>query len=326
MTDQMITENSKPVVMERCRSIVRAVLTKFMAIQSPEEGYAKGLAPYQEQAAEWIKTVDEIPEIVDMARLLDGPKLFFKALECDETHPLYERRFNYILERMGKYYSKKVVSGVAEKKYSVLAEFVEPEDAEYEIPYEIKGDVFLKCNEEAQKETVVVPSWIRVIDRFAFSSCKDVKHVILPDTVQEIGYGAFHYSGIKDIVIPDSVTKMEHEVFEECWSLTSAVIGKGITELGERTFRICQYLEHLELPEGLEKVGVRAFEECYSLKTVWVGGKEYRISDPDAPVPVRLVYDCLEEIRDKIRRDYENGVMDEFEYVDYNIAGDGYSY
>ena len=44
------------------------------------------------------------------------------------------------------------------------------------------------------------------------------------------------------------------------------------------------------------------------------------------PLPVRLVYDCLEEIRDKIRRDYENGLMDEFEYVDYNIAGDGYSY
>ena len=42
--------------------------------------------------------------------------------------------------------------------------------------------------------------------------------------------------------------------------------------------------------------------------------------------PVQLVYDCLEEIRAKIRRDYENGLMDEFEYIDYYIAGDGYSY
>ena len=326
MTDQIALENSKPFVMKRCQNIVRSVLTKFMKIQSPEEKYAKALAPYQEQAAEWMKTVNDIPEIVDMARLLDGPKLFFRALDCDETDPLYERRFSYTLERMGKYYSEKVVRGVSEKKYSIAADFVEPEDAEYEIPYEIEGDVFLKFNEAAQKETVVVPSWIRVIDRFAFRGCKDIKHVILPDSVQEIGCGAFHYSGITDIVIPDSVTRMEHEVFEECWKLTSAVIGKGITDLEERAFRICQRLEHLELPEGLKKVGYRAFEECYSLKTVWVGGKEYRIGDPDAPAPVQLVYDCLEEIRDKIRRDYENGLMDEFEYIDYNIAGDGYSY
>ena len=326
MTDQIALENSKPLVMERCKNIVRAVLTKFMMIQSPEEEYEKELAPYKEQAAEWMKTVDDIPETVDMARLLDGPKLFLKALDCDEADPLYQWKFPYILERMGKYYSEKVVHGASEKKYCISAEFVEPEDAEYEIPNEIEGDVFLKFNKEAQKETVVVPSWIRVIDRFAFSSCEDIRHVILPDTVQEIRSGAFHYSGIKDIVVPDSVTMMENEVFEECRALTSAVIGKGITRLEERTFRICQRLEHLELPEGLEKVGHRAFEECYSLKTVRVGGKEYRIRDSHAPAPVRLVYDCLEEIRDKIRRDYENGLMDEFEYIDYNIAGDGYSY
>ena len=216
MTDQIALENSKPIVMERCKNIVRAVLTKFMMIQSPEEEYAKELEPYKEQAAEWMKTVDEIPEIVDMARLLDGPKLFLKALDCDETDPLYQFKFPYTLERMGKYYSEKVVRGVSEKKYSILADFVEPEGAEYEIPYEIEGDVFLKCNKEARKETVVVPSWIRVIDSFAFSGCEDIRHVILPDTVEEIRYGAFRYSGIKDIVVPDRVTRMENEVFEEC--------------------------------------------------------------------------------------------------------------
>ena len=61
MTDQIALENSKPIVMERCKNIVHAVLTKFMMIQSPEEEYAKELVPYKEQAAEWMKTVDEIP-------------------------------------------------------------------------------------------------------------------------------------------------------------------------------------------------------------------------------------------------------------------------
>ena len=120
-------------------SEVRAVLTKFMMIRSPEEEYAKELAPYQEQAADLMKPVDEIPEIVDMARLLDGPRLFLKALDCDETDPYYRWKYPYILERMCKYYSEKVVLGVSGKKYSVSADFVEPEGAEYVIPYEIKG-------------------------------------------------------------------------------------------------------------------------------------------------------------------------------------------
>ena len=54
--------------------------------------------------------------------------------------------------------------------------------------------------------------------------------------------------------------------------------------------------------------------------------REYRLRDPEAPRPVKLVLDNLEYIRDRIQSDYEDGLMDEFEYTDYNIAGDGYSY
>ena len=106
----------------------------------------------------------------------------------------------------------------------------------------------------------------------------------------------------------------------------SVVIGKGITELQSRTFESCQQLDHLELPATLKRVGSYAFERCYSLKKVWVDGLEYSLRDSEAPGPVKMVYDCLEEIRDRIQSDYDNGLMDEFEYVDYNIAGDGYSY
>ena len=85
-------------------------------------------------------------------------------------------------------------------------------------------------------------------------------------------------------------------------------------------------MDHLELPPGLQGVGSDAFEKCYSLKRVWVNGIEYHLRDSSAPRPVKLVFDNLEFIRDRIRSDYEDGLMDEFEYTDYNIAGDGYSY
>ena len=174
-------------------------------------------------------------------------------------------------------------------------------------------------------EIIVIPPWIREIDGLAFRKCK-AKRILIPDSVRKIGYSAFHNASIVSIVIPDSVTELRSEAFADCSNLKSAVIGKGITELQSRTFESCQLMDHLELPATLKRVGSYAFERCYSLKKVWVDGREYSLRDSDAPGPVKMVYDCLEEIRDRIQSDYDNGLMDEFEYVDYNIAGDGYSY
>jgi hypothetical protein len=193
--------------------------------------------------------------------------------------------------------------------------------------FKITEDFVLeKDNFHDQTETVVVPEGVLKINRNAFSYCEHVKQVIIPDTVREIGNGAFHDSGITSIVIPDSVTELGSNAFADCRQLERVVIGKGITQISDYTFRYCQSLEHLELPPGLERVGYYAFEECYSLRRVWVEGIEYRIRDSKAPKPVRLVFDSLEVIRNKILSDYKNGRMDEFEYIDYQIAGDGYHY
>ena len=194
------------------------------------------------------------------------------------------------------------------------------------MAFKMEGYVLKKYESDSKEETVVIPEGTKVIDRTAFMYRREVKSIVIPDTVEEIGYSAFEESGIKSIVIPDSVTKMGSEIFTECRNLVSVVIGRGITKLDTRTFRSCQSLEHLELPAGVEKIGSDCFEECYTLKKVWVDGVEYSIRDSKAPKPVQLVYDSIEASRMKIVRYYESGLMDEFEYADYQIAGDGYSF
>lgn len=194
------------------------------------------------------------------------------------------------------------------------------------MPFKIEGNTLVNYDFYNQEETAVVPEGIEVIDRSAFYVCSKVKRVILPSTLKEIRAGAFRESGIESVAVPDGVTALGSEVFAECGNLTAVSIGKGVERLGDYAFRGCQSLERLELPEGLEKIGYNAFEECYSLKTVWVNGAEYRIRDAKAPGPVRLVYQSLEETRKRIRAYYESGCMDEFEYVDYCIGGDGYDY
>ena len=72
--------------------------------------------------------------------------------------------------------------------------------------FKITEDFVLeKDNFHDQTETVVVPEGVLKINRNAFSYCEHVKQVIIPDTVREIGNGAFHDSGITSIVIPDSI-------------------------------------------------------------------------------------------------------------------------
>ena len=122
------------------------------------------------------------------------------------------------------------------------------------MAFKMEGYVLKKYESDSKEETVVIPEGTKVIDRTAFMYRREVKSIVIPDTVEEIGYSAFEESGIKSIVIPDSVTKMGSEIFTECRNLVSVVIGRGITKLDTRTFRSCQSLEHLELPAGLENM------------------------------------------------------------------------
>ena len=319
-----------PDLPKRRRQIAKILLKRFARIKSPVKGYAKALGPYQRQALDLLSSVDNCTEILDIERLTTGPRLFFRALEI-----IYENPYlHYDLEEALKgFYSERVLLGIIGRKYYFSAEdadAAQEEDREleelgYDPSFVIKEDVLMEYANEDPGEIIVIPPWIREIDGLAFRKCK-AKRILIPDSVRKIGYSAFHNASIVSIVIPDSVTELRSEAFADCSNLKSAVIGKGITELQSRTFESCQLMDHLELPATLKRVGSYAFERCYSLKKVWVDGREYSLRDSDAPGPVKMVYDCLEEIRDRIQSDYDNGLMDEFEYVDYNIAGDGYSY
>ena len=194
------------------------------------------------------------------------------------------------------------------------------------MQFTIEGNVLKHYDYDNQEEKVVIPDGIEEIGESAFYLRRKVKEIIIPDTVQKIGACAFSECGIESIIIPDSVTELKQEAFEEARELKKVILGNGITDLDSYLFRGCQNLEHLELSMNLYRVGYDSFAECYSLKTIWVNGTEYRIRDDNAPEPIKKVYESLEKIRQRVQDYYDSGAMDEFEYIDYNIAGDGYSY
>lgn len=72
------------------------------------------------------------------------------------------------------------------------------------------------------------------------------RFTIIPDTVKEIGYGAFRgCRGLKRIVIPNSVTKIGTYAFYGCSNLKSIIIPESVAEIGYYAFLGCSSLKHI---------------------------------------------------------------------------------
>ncbi|MBQ6661362.1 MAG: leucine-rich repeat protein [Clostridia bacterium] len=108
-------------------------------------------------------------------------------------------------------------------------------DSSFEIPSQIKG------------LTVVS------IDSMGGLRFDCTAGVIIPDTVQRIGEGAFdHLVGLASIVIPDSVSYIGGGAFNMC-NLSDVYIGKGVTYIGPGAFTNCP----------LESIAVSDDNPCY---------------------------------------------------------------
>lgn len=100
----------------------------------------------------------------------------------------------------------------------------------------------------------------------AFSNCKSLKSIIIPNTMKSIGEKAFSgcYS-LERISIPDSVTSIGNSAFEGCSHLTSIVIPNGVTSIGKAAFNYCSSLTSIIIPDSVTSIGERAFDNCSSL-------------------------------------------------------------
>ncbi len=104
---------------------------------------------------------------------------------------------------------------------------------EYIIPdsvTDIVRNAFNHCNGLTK---LIIGKGITVIDFPMLFHCDGIEAVILPDTLTKLDDGAFKYSGIKHIDIPDSVTYLGCEAMTACERLETVNIGKGVSFIHE---------------------------------------------------------------------------------------------
>ena len=110
-----------------------------------------------------------------------------------------------------------------------------------------------------------------VICKNAFFYNKTLIEVFVPDTVVQIGEGAF--SGcinLSKIRISESISIIKRSVFEYCHALTALTIPKSVKEIHQDAFGNCVGLKDIVFPNSLNRIGYQAFSGCKSLTTLTI--------------------------------------------------------
>lgn len=114
------------------------------------------------------------------------------------------------------------------------------------------------------------PNSVVSIDEGAFDTAlTELQTLILPNSLQTIGVGAFIQAGsITTLVIPSGITVIEDYAFYGLRSLTSLTLPTGLTSIGEYAFANPSALTSLTIPNGVTTIGNHAFREAGRLATL----------------------------------------------------------
>lgn len=143
------------------------------------------------------------------------------------------------------------------------------------IPDSIEGYPVVEIGEAAAKESniqvLIIPSTVRIIHYAAFSESKVISVVILPDEsgaggLKKIGFGAFsNCKQLKTVSLPNSIEEIGDEAFEDCSNLYRINIPANIKFLGTseknmyfpasgEVFTGCGELYELIIPENIQNI------------------------------------------------------------------------
>ncbi len=155
-----------------------------------------------------------------------------------------------------------------------------------DVSYEISGDVLIPntlggytvvCIGKSafsycrRLTGIIIPDGVVSIDNSAFYFCSGLTSIKIPNSVTFIGNSAFRgCTGITNILIPDSVTSIKPSTFLECTGLASITIGNGVTSIGESAFEECSSLKSITIPDSVTSIGTWAFYHCSNLTSITI--------------------------------------------------------
>ena len=165
----------------------------------------------------------------------------------------------------------------------------------------IKDEAFFDCY---GLTSMTIPSSVTSIGNRAFQACSSLTSLTIPESVTNIGVDAFRgcsgltsiivksgnniydsrdnsnaiirtadnklILGCQNTIIPENVTSIGENAFDECGGLVSITIPNKVTTIEEGAFRKCYNLKSVTIPSSVTNIGRFAFEGCNSLTIIVV--------------------------------------------------------
>lgn len=131
------------------------------------------------------------------------------------------------------------------------------------------GDqAFFQC---ALLSEVSLPNTITFIGNRAFYGAKSLEDIVIPNSVTSVSGAVFQGTGLRTIVLPNSVKYCGSYVFADCQNLTTVILSHSLSSLPNYTFLRCSKLQSVVLPPAIKSIGFNAFDGCKKLESVYIG-------------------------------------------------------
>ncbi len=178
---------------------------------------------------------------------------------------------NIIKKRKRKEKSRKYHNRVATNARTIHHSKQEPSIMEMEGDFMFCGNELicylgndnvmeLPCSHKGKKYSIA---------QNAFKDRYDISEVLIPESVDSIGGGAFFgCTGLMRLSIPKSVKSIGRRAFDGCTGLTQLSMSEGVKNIDELAFHNCTGLTRLSLPRSVRSIGKRSFCSCTGLAQI----------------------------------------------------------
>ena len=126
-----------------------------------------------------------------------------------------------------------------------------------------------------------IPQDVKEIPEELFSHCSRLEKVLftgITGKVTSIGFAAFEYTALKEIIIPENVKKIGKMAFFKTEQLTEITLPEKLKTIYRQAFSESG-LKSITLPDSVEFVDTECFRDCCNLKEVTLPAKEFVVSE-----------------------------------------------
>lgn len=165
---------------------------------------------------------------------------------------------------------------------------------DYESSIQIRQEYFISKNNQLPSDiTYYLPRTLKFvtitndyISRYAFSGCRSLINIMLPDNIKIIKECLFkNCTNLQYITIPHSVITIETSAFYGCSHLNNLNIPNSVSTIGASAFAYCSNLDNLNIPNSVSFILTDTFAYCNSLTNI-------TISNSIKNIGARAFYEC----------------------------------